>query len=450
MHDTNKIPDLSDARKKQRRNLIILLSSVAAILMVLYWVMNSGTDQNVLLKDKKIETVPFKKTSEVSPQALWMERAQNDLKMEQQKTNSLEQKIEKMETSESQKTAEFNSKYQEVEAEIKILKNTESEEVKPSSQVKMSGGNIYKGQVFPSAPAEQNTNEVNGTQGIDNDELHLKSINEVKFPKKNPETFVPAGTFAEAIMLGAADASAGVTSQSNPSPMLFRVVANGTMPNHYKSHLKDCVVTAAVVGDISSERGEIRLERLSCIFPDGHTVEQPVEGTIFGGDSKNGVRGKPHWGEGDLLARAAAAGALSGLANGISQSYTTNSISPLGSTQTVDNGAIFKHGLAGGASNAMEKLADYNIRRAEQYHPVIQITAGQSVDVVFLKGFYLDGKKHDDLEEDNHSQPELFPSTSTHSVDKTGLTLSERDLQKIKQHENDMGWVHARPTGDTQ
>ena len=47
----------------------------------------------------------------------------------------------------------------------------------------------------------------------------------------------------------------------------------------------------------------------------------------------------------------------------------------------------------------MDKIADYNIRRADQYHPVIQLSAGTIVDVVFLKGFYLDGQKHDNEKE---------------------------------------------------
>ncbi|MHB1948328.1 MAG: TraB/VirB10 family protein, partial [Gammaproteobacteria bacterium] len=208
------------------------------------------------------------------------------------------------------------------------------------------------------------------------------------------------------------------------------------LPNHRNSHLKNCVAIGAVTGDISSERGEIRVERLSCTFPNGEIVEQVVEGTIFGMDAKNGVRGNPVWREGALLGRAAIAGSLSGFANGVSQSYVTNSISPLGTTQTVDNGAIFKNGLASGAANAMEKLADYNIRRAEQYHPVIQISAGQPVDVVFLKGFYLDGKKHDDLDQENHTQPELFSNSAPVSTPTTGLTLTENQLAKIKQHES--------------
>ena len=90
------------------------------------------------------------------------------------------------------------------------------------------------------------------------------------------------------------------------------------------------MVTAAVVGDISSERGQIRLERMSCTFPNGEIVEQPVEGTVFGMDAKNGVRGTPVWREGALLGRAAVAGTLSGLGSAVSQTYTTNSISPLG------------------------------------------------------------------------------------------------------------------------
>ena len=221
--------------------------------------------------------------------------------------------------------------------------------------------------------------------------------------------------------------------------MLFRIIADGTLPNKHTSHLKDCVVTAAVVGDISSERGQIRLERMSCTFPTGEIVEQAVEGTVFGMDAKNGVRGKPVWREGALLGRAAVAGSLSGMGSAISQSLTSSSISPLGAVETVNNGDIFKYGAAQGTSNAMDKLADYNIRRAEQYHPVIQLSAGQPVDVVFLKGFFLDGKQHETTQPENLQEPTaLFPSASRQTAN--GLTLSEQELAKIKQHENVMRW----------
>jgi conjugal transfer pilus assembly protein TraB len=139
-------------------------------------------------------------------------------------------------------------------------------------------------------------------------------------------------------------------------------------------------------------------------------VDQKVEGTIFGPEGKNGVRGIPLWREGALLQRAFAAGALSGIANGISETYTTNSISAEGNVQTVNPSKVFQVGAANGTGKAMDKLADYNIQRAEQYHPVIQLSAGTVVDVVFLKGFYLDGK------EDHHPQNEEIEQASKEKI----------------------------------
>ncbi len=157
-----------------------------------------------------------------------------------------------------------------------------------------------------------------------------------------------------------------------------------------------------MIGDISSERGQMRLERiLSRVSPKQHreVIELPVEGTVFGPEGKNGVRGVPLWREGALLKRAFVAGSLSGFSQGIASQYTTTALSPTGTISAVNNADIFKFGAAQGVSNAMDKIADYNIRRADQYHPVIQLSAGTIVDIVFLKGFYLDGQKHDNEKE---------------------------------------------------
>lgn len=437
----------NDEKNKQNRTLIIVVLIAIVLLFCLYWIMNHGS-QSQITDNKKMESVSFANPMEhTDTQSVWMERAQNELKEVQKKTVELKQTVEKMQTTDTQKTIESDPRYQALQQQVEALQKVVNAQSEKNTVNPIMGGNNYKGQVFSSVGNVQVQQQTMVTEsaGIDNDIINLKPKAGIDLPNRNPDSFVPAGTFAEAIMLGAADASAGVNSQSKPIPMLFRIIADGTLPNHKKSHLKNCVAIGAVTGDISSERGEIRVERLSCTFPNGEIVEQVVEGTIFGMDAKNGVRGNPVWREGALLGRAAIAGSLSGFANGVSQSYVTNSISPLGTTQTVDNGAIFKNGLASGAANAMEKLADYNIRRAEQYHPVIQISAGQPVDVVFLKGFYLDGKKHDDLDQESHAQPELFSNTTSVSTSTTaGLTLTENQLAKIKQHES------AFMSGETQ
>lgn len=449
MTDEN-IPTTHEAQRNQHRNLLIV-SGVAVILAFgIYYLMGSGSTNEI--NNRKGEKSSFSSPlDQVNTQSVWMERAQNKLKEQEKQTAEIKNEINQIKNNENLKSVESDPRFQALQKQNQILQETLKTKVDSQGQF-MSGSSAYSGQVFPSTPGVQrniNRNNLiaNEASGIDNDELNLKSTS--SFPRKNPDTFVPSGTFAEAIMLGAADASAGVQAQSNPSPMVFRIIANGTLPNHQKSHLKDCVVTAAVVGDISSERGQIRLERMSCTFPNGEIVEQSVEGTVFGMDAKNGVRGNPVWREGALLGRAAIAGTLSGLGSAVSQSYTTNSISPLGSTQTVNNGEIFKYGAAQGASNAMEKLAEYNIRRAEQYHPVIQISAGQPVDVVFLKGFYLDGRKHEEGNEVVSVSHELFPSSSSKET-VSGLTLSESELERIKKHEQAMGWVQRDQSGGMQ
>lgn len=440
------IPTTDEVKARQHRTLLLFAAAALIVSGVLYYFVSDDTSN----RPQKTDAASFSSpVSQMNTQPVVMERMQNKLKEQERKMAEMSQQMIQIKNNDKQKSLETDPEYQALQKQNRELQaelQAKNEAEKRTSE----GVTKTQGEVFSTIPGPRIHNGSTSDRddameqtGIDNDELHLQSLSTK--PKKNPDSFVSAGTFAEAIMLGAADASAGVQAQSNPSPMLFRVIADGTLPNHQKSHLKDCVVTAAVVGDISSERGQIRLERMSCTFPNGEIVEQPVEGTVFGMDAKSGVRGNPVWREGALLGRAAVAGTLSGLGSAIAETYTTNSISPLGTTQTVNNGDIFKFGAAHGASNAMEKLAEYNIRRAEQYHPVIQLSAGQSVDIVFLKGFYLDGRHHEENEQEKIESSSLFPANSHQTP--SGLTLSERDLEKIKQHEVALGWGNKNQSG---
>ncbi len=48
--------------------------------------------------------------------------------------------------------------------------------------------------------------------------------------------------------------------------------------------------------------------------------------------------------------------------------------------------ALGQAGLGAGAGSAGRRVADYLIRRAEQYQPVIQLQTGTRVTVVFIEG----------------------------------------------------------------
>jgi len=65
-------------------------------------------------------------------------------------------------------------------------------------------------------------------------------------------------------------------------------------------------------------------------------------------------------------------------------------ISPItGQNKPVIGMDALKSGSASGVGNALQKLADYAIKRAEQMSPVIVVASGRVVDVVFKSGFEL-------------------------------------------------------------
>ena len=415
----------SAIKKAQGRNLLLLLIAVAVCLGATYHfladknVANEKTksDQNALTEVNITNT--GKRPDE---QKDWTDRIQNKVNKSEEQMAALANKVDELINlkNENQDNEKFNKLAADIE-ELKKEKLTQSDHTQKSSEIR-----------------EDNIPLIDQKLSEDSKETENTTL-------RNPDNYVPSGTFVKAIMLGGADASAGALGKANPNPVLLRILEQGTLPNNKHSHLKGCLVTAAIVGDVSSERGLMRLERMSCTRTDGEIVDLEVEGTVFGTEGKNGVRGKPLWREGTLLLRAAAAGTFSGFSKGLTQSLTTESISPLGSTQTVNNGDVLKYGAAQGIGNAMDKLAEYNIQRAEQYHPVIQISAGTLVDIVFLKGFSLEENKPASggvvasKNDETNAANNLSKANTENEEDQNSLTLTEKQAARIKAHEEASG-----------
>lgn len=202
-------------------------------------------------------------------------------------------------------------------------------------------------------------------------------------------TYLPV-SFARIRMIGGLDAPTGGQAQSNPLPVFLKIEDNAFLPNHFRSRVKDCFVVAAAYGDISSERAYIRTETLSCVTRTGQAIEVPLKGSVFGEDGKLGFRGTVATKQGQVLMNAAAAGIASGIGQGFSSKYTTFNTTPLGTSETIDNGKIMQAGLATGFGNAMDRLAKYWIGVAEKMFPVIEIDASRVGDLFISKGTTLE------------------------------------------------------------
>ena len=217
--------------------------------------------------------------------------------------------------------------------------------------------------------------------------------------------WLPAGSHAQAVVLAGVDASAGISSQGDPRPVLLRLTGpawtaapstgGGRGPGRtaLSADIDGCTVTGAAHGDLSSEKVYVRLRTLTCTGSEAGTVIETDVAGFVAGSGKTGVRGPVVSREGALIEKAFLAGLVSGVGQGISQAFQPQAVAAGGAAAVANSGVgdIGRAGLGSGAATAGQKVADYMIRRAEQYQPVIQLRAGTRVTVVFLEGARLDG-----------------------------------------------------------
>ena len=210
--------------------------------------------------------------------------------------------------------------------------------------------------------------------------------NEIKKVTKNVKTYVPAGAFGRVTLLSGVDAPTGGLADSNPMPVLMKVRDKGTLANYFKTDLKECTVIGAAKGNLSSERVEIRLETITCILANGNVIEEPIKGYVAGEDGKAGFRGKVISKQGSIIAKAAMAGVAGGMGRAVQQQYQTVSSSALGTVTSIDPNKVFQSGAAQGFGNAMDKIAEFYISRANETYPIVELASERQGDLVLTAG----------------------------------------------------------------
>lgn len=305
--------------------------------------------------------------------------------------------------------------------------------VTPTGAPAATGVNMGQGAAFYPGGSGQRM-----TGGLSTTKFSYDSLK--KKPTKLP--WIPSGSFSDAIMIEGADANASVTGQQNTQPVTIRLLGNIQMPNNKEYSADGCFVVGEIWGDISSERGIVRTKSISCVLKNGKHVDMEFDGHVSY-QGKGGVRGKPVMRNGMIVGYAGASGLLSGFGEGV-KSAATPSVG-LGATASVGAGDVLKQGFGGGASKAADTLSQYWIKRAEQYHPVIDIGAGNLVTVVFQKGFRLetledaeDAKAKEELQKagnaaQNAVTPQPASQTATSSTTSVGNINPDDVLRQASQ-----------------
>lgn len=366
--------------KKQKILLGVIAVICTAVIGAIIWSVDDLPEAKHPL-DKVTETKITTVGQRINPQEVWVERLESENKLNQKKIDALE----KLLMANIKESTKSNQKY---DAMMKDLDQAAKTNPLPPTPQNM---NAHMSNVLPPAPGQSAPQNLVQPQGVRKIVLKLTGhkLKQKNEKKKTIENTIPAGAFAKAVLIGGVDASTSITAQKDPRPVLLRVTDHGNLPRKFKSDLKACHVLASSYGDLSSERVYMRLEKLTCTERlTGEISETEVSGYIVGEDGRAGVRGVVADRAGPMLRNSFIAGFVGGMSNflGAQQQKGVFPVSPFGQTNALDTKQMLGSSAAQGATNALDKYADFYIKRAEQLQPVLQVAAGRAVDVVFTQG----------------------------------------------------------------
>lgn len=393
--------------KRNQTKLFLLLLSFMAAVIFLMGTLLLNKDKPKERKMKSYKSPIVSASSQVDPKEIWVERLSSDMNLNQKRIDNLEKGVETLIKTFESSTSQDQKVVPQTQNQTQVLASSSTQTLPDvgglRQDMKQSTKDdfIEKGNV-DSSPI-QNTNittESYQKKETQQKRVHTKGIQRTNLslihtrgqkPLKTFDNTIPAGTFAKAVLLGGVDASTSIQASNDPRPILLRLTDHGNLPRKFRSDICDCHVLAATYGDISSERVYMRLEKLTCVERmSGEVLEMNVTGYVAGEDGRAGLRGIIVDRAGESVRAAAVGGFIGGMANFLAQSnnnpVTYSLQSGLSQNNPLSSADILKQGASKGATTAMEKYADFYIKRAEQMQPVISVEAGRVGDIVFTQG----------------------------------------------------------------
>lgn len=363
---------------RQQKQYALLVSVVGGVVLLILgssWLKSPSKKREAPTEVMQLETVGDSQNKEL----LWKERTGDDIETLRSEILQLTDTIHTLQKEKGDEEALFAQKLEEIYGEM------------DKHNAPLAIPYEDEGEELPLVTMQSAEESIPQIQTIS---LRLsKDSPRKQKPKKSVDNTIPAGAFARAVLLSGIDASTSLSSSNDPRPMLLRITDPGQLPRQFQSDLQDCHCTASAYGDLSSERVFVRLEKMSCTERlTGEIIETEVAGYVTGSDGRAGIRGVIVSKEGPYIARSLMGGILSGIsnvANPENQQGLSLTSQGLAQTDPLSSDKLFLSGVGRGTSKAMDRLSDYYISRAEQLQPVIQVPAGQEVDIVFTEGTFM-------------------------------------------------------------
>jgi conjugal transfer pilus assembly protein TraB len=372
--------------QQKRKSIVILGASIIIFISILgYMATHSGKAPQEATKKEtgkveeiRLDTGVLQKT----------QLAESQKEIEALKAQIEALKKEKEKESEEKKAAE--------EEKQKKEKMPNFEQLPPVPPPPLQGlpQGLPQGQPAQVNPPEPPKPEIIGGIGIVSQTEKKEEKKDEKNDTAKKKYYLPS-SFMEATLLSGLDAPAVGKGEAHPVPVLLRIKAPAVLPNKVKANLKGCFVIAEGLGNLATERADLRLVSVSCIDRKGNAViDQKIKGFIVDSDGKIGLRGRVVSKMGSTLARAFIAGLFGGIGQIAGTQAYSYTVTGAGTVSTIEAGKAAQAAFGSGIQQAANELQKFYLELARQAIPVVEIQATRNVTVVISEGVELEVKNY--------------------------------------------------------
>ena len=160
----------------------------------------------------------------------------------------------------------------------------------------------------------------------------------------------------------------------------WRLGDPGIRPTPSRAPLDGCFAIGKAVADMSSQRANIAVELLSCVFPDGSSYEQAVEGWVVDQDGTQGIVGEYHTYESAKIAKAALAGIIQEASTAFGYAKSKILIAGTGGAQPF-----------GTVDTTFQQIGALYVEQARALLPTLWVHSNTPAYIVLRKGVPLKG-----------------------------------------------------------
>lgn len=219
---------------------------------------------------------------------------------------------------------------------------------------------------------------------------------------------IPQSTFdiplgiAEAILVNGGDATIANMGNQEDSPVSLSLLTKMSIANGEYTNVENCLLLGNAIGNMNTERANIRLTKISCIFKDKqgnkYKAEGPIKGWVYDETSNLGVGGRLVTKEGKIIRATLPLAAIQTGLDYVTRKATN--ISVVGGGYS-DLSAALGTGGSSAASETVSKMTDIYQKYLDAMTPTINFKGGRKVSILFQGGESLNLVPYDDKNEFN-------------------------------------------------